>query len=96
VTGYIPLRTSSVEMLQGEGWFEANPNSTVAYDQLAQSSQTTATAGALLGSFPAIRNLVTQAIDTVLLSDTSPEDALAQAAAAANTSIEEYNLLNAE
>jgi sn-glycerol 3-phosphate transport system substrate-binding protein len=96
VTGYIPLRTSSVEMLQGEGWFEANPNSTVAYDQLAQSSQTTATAGALLGSFPAIRNLVTQAIDTVLLSDTTPEDALAQAAADANTSIEEYNLLSAE
>ncbi len=95
-TGYIPLRNSSVEMLQGEGWFDENPNSTVAFDQLAQSAVTPATSGALLGSFPAIRNLVTQAIDTVLLSDAAPADVLAETAAAANVMIEEYNLLNAE
>lgn len=95
VTGYIPLRLSSVDLLTSEGWFEENPNQTVAFDQLAQSAVTPATSGALLGSFPAIRNIVTQAIDTVLLSDSAPVDVLAQAAADSNTLIEEYNLLTA-
>ncbi|MFN8378430.1 MAG: extracellular solute-binding protein [Anaerolineae bacterium] len=93
-TGYIPLRNSSVDLLTSEGWFEQNPNQTVAFDQLNQSSVTPATSGALLGSFPGIRNIVTQAIDTVLLTDAAPADVLAQAAADSNTQIEEYNLLN--
>ena len=93
-TGYIPLRNSSVELLTSEGYFEANPNQTVAFDQLNQSTVTPATSGALLGTFPGTRNIVTQAIDTVLLSDADPATVLADAAAEANTQIEEYNLLN--
>ena len=95
-TGYIPLRKSSVELLQSEGWFDENPNQTVAFSQLNESTVTPATSGALLGTFPAIRTIVTQAIDTVLLTDADPATVLADAAAQANTSIEEYNLLNAE
>jgi sn-glycerol 3-phosphate transport system substrate-binding protein len=95
-TGYIAIRTSANEALAGEGWFETNPNQTVAADQLAQSQLTPATAGALVGGFPAIRNVVTAAIDRVLLTDESPADVLAEAADEANVIIEEYNLLNAE
>ncbi|HYO88559.1 MAG TPA: extracellular solute-binding protein, partial [Candidatus Limnocylindrales bacterium] len=96
VTGYIPLRNSSLELLQSEGWFDENPNSAVAFDQLSQSTVTPATSGALVGPINAIRSLLTQAVDTVLLSDAAPADVLADTAAAANTMIEEYNLLNAE
>ena len=95
VTGYIPIRESSAALLTEEGWFDENPNFRVAGDQLSQSEVTPATAGALLGSFPAIRNVVTQAVDTVLLTDQSPADVLNAAAAQANTILEEYNLLNA-
>ncbi|MGQ9886930.1 MAG: extracellular solute-binding protein [Aggregatilineales bacterium] len=95
ITGYIAIRESSNEMLQGEGWFDENPNFRVAADQLAQSTITPATRGAIMGAFPAIRNVVTAAIDTVLLTDRDPAEVLAEAAARANEILAEYNLLNA-
>ena len=57
---------------------------------------TPATAGAILGAFPATRNVVTQAIDTVLLTDEDPATVLQTAQEQANTILEEYNLLYAE
>jgi sn-glycerol 3-phosphate transport system substrate-binding protein len=95
VTGYVAIRESSNEMLAGEGWFDENPNFSVAADQLAQSTITPATSGVIMGALPAIRNLVTQAIDTVLLTDEEPQAVLDAAAAEANTTLSEYNLLNA-
>lgn len=123
ITGYLPIRNSSVELLntdgwydaiaangpsqvwmnlqivqdaKGSNWFENNPNFRVAADQLAGSQQTVATAGALLGNFPAIRNIVTKAIDTMLLTDGANAQAILDAAAAeANVTLEEYNALNA-
>jgi sn-glycerol 3-phosphate transport system substrate-binding protein len=92
-TGYVPLRNSTVELLESEGWFEANPNQTVALEQLNQSTVTPATSGALVGPINAIRSVLTAGIDTLLLTDTPAEDVLSQMTADANAQIEEYNLL---
>jgi sn-glycerol 3-phosphate transport system substrate-binding protein len=94
-TGYIAIRNSANEMMASEGYFTENPNQTVAAQQLADSQVTPATSGALVGGFPAIRNVVTAAIDRVLLTDDDPKAVLDEAATEANTIIEEYNLLNA-
>lgn len=96
VTGYMPIRQSSVDLLTEQGWFEENPNFIVAAQQLADSSITPATSGALMGDFPAIRNIVTAAIDTVLLTDEDPAAVLTTATEDANVLLSEYNLLNAE
>jgi sn-glycerol 3-phosphate transport system substrate-binding protein len=120
VTGYLPIRNSSVELLnttgwydamaagasqvwlddvgvqaaQGQVWFEANPNFIVASNQLAQSQATSATSGAILGNFPAIRSIITTAIDTILLdTSVSVEETLAAAAEASNASLTQYNTL---
>ena len=95
ITGYFSVRQSSVDALTADGFFDENPNFRVAPDQIAQSEVTPATSGALVGGFPAIRNVVTQAIDTVLLTDEDAQTVLDAAAAEANTILEEYNLLNA-
>ena len=96
VTGYVAITESAIELLTAQGWFEANPNQTVAARQLQESQVTPATSGAILGAFPAIRNVVTAAIDRVLLTDEDPRAVLDAAAAAANTILAEYNLLNAD
>ncbi len=96
LTGYIAVTTSANELLTEQGWFEENPNFSVAADQLAQSTITTATSGAIIGAFPSIRSVVTQAVDTALLTDEPVADVLAAAQEDANTVLEEYNLLNAE
>jgi sn-glycerol 3-phosphate transport system substrate-binding protein len=120
ITGYLPIRNSSVELLstdawydtiaesassiwmndsgvqaaQGQVWFEANPNFRVAGDQLAGSQDTPATRGAIMGNFPAIRSIVTQAIDTILLDpSTNIEEVLAATAESANASLSQYNNL---
>ena len=95
ITGYFSVRQSSVDLLTEEGFFDENPNFRVAPDQIAQSEVPPATSGALMGAFPGIRNIVTQAVDTVLLTDEDPQAVLDAAAAEANTMLEEYNLLNA-
>lgn len=96
VTGYIPVRLSAAQELTDAGWFTENPNFSVAGDQLAQSTVTPATSGAVLGAFPAIRNEVTQAIDTVLLTEEDPATVLQTAQDRSNEILGEYNLLNAE
>lgn len=96
LTGYIAIRSSANEALAADGWFATNPNFSVAADQLSASTVTPATSGAVLGAFPAIRNVVTAAIDTALLTDRDPAEILAEAQAEANVILEEYNLLYAE
>jgi sn-glycerol 3-phosphate transport system substrate-binding protein len=85
-----------VQASQGSGWFETNPNFVVAANQLAESEVTAATSGALLGAFPSIRNVVTQAIDTAILTGADATETLTAAATEANTILSEYNLLSAE
>ncbi len=96
VTGYIAIRQSAIDLLTEQGWYDENPNFRVASDQLSQSTVTVATSGAILGGFPSIRNVVTQAVDTVLLTDQPAEAVLANAIASANAILTEYNLLYAE
>ena len=93
VTGYIPVTNAGIELLESEGWFEANPNSRVASDQLARSELTSATSGAIVGAFPQIRNFVTQAIENVLVNGADVTEALTEAQDLANEALAEYNLL---
>ncbi len=94
VTGYIPIRTSAVELLEAQGWYEENPNSRVASAQLAAAKPSSATAGALVGGFPAIRNVVTTAIENILVNNADVVETLKAAQQDANRILEEYNLLN--
>jgi sn-glycerol 3-phosphate transport system substrate-binding protein len=95
-TGYIPITDSAVALLESEGWFEANPNSQVASAQLDAATPSSATAGALIGNFVAIRDVITSAIEEVLITGTDPAAAMEAANAAANVLLEEYNLLYVE
>lgn len=89
------LDNAAVQASQGKVWYGENPNFIVASNQLSQSTITPATQGVIMGAFPAIRNYVTAAVDTVLLTDDDPQAVLDSAAAEANKTLEEYNLLNA-
>jgi sn-glycerol 3-phosphate transport system substrate-binding protein len=93
VTGYIPITEASVALLESEGWFDENPNSRVANDQLAAAPATPATAGALMGNFVNIRNVVTAAIEDILVNDLDPTTRMQDAQAEAQQLLDEYNEL---
>ncbi len=66
LTGYYPVRKSSVEKLREEGWFEENPARTVAFTQLLETLPSQATAGGLMGSFRDTRTIVIEAFQKIL------------------------------
>ncbi len=95
-TGYVPVRQSAMKALTSAGWFTDNPAYQVGAQELTSGKSTTATAGAVVGNFPAIRDLITGAIDTALQTPGSdPQTLLNTAADSANKLLNEYNALNA-
>jgi sn-glycerol 3-phosphate transport system substrate-binding protein len=93
VTGYIPITNASVTLLEDEGWFEENPNSAIAGEQLEAAPDSPATAGVLIGNFVAIRDVITGAIEDVLVNDLDPVDRMQQADEEAQRLLDDYNEL---
>lgn len=90
VTGYYPVRTSSVELLRSEGWFDTSPLQVVAFNQLLETVPNEVNAGALNGATIETRNAIEQGMQKVL-SGQSVESVATAAAQQANAAIAEYN-----
>jgi sn-glycerol 3-phosphate transport system substrate-binding protein len=93
VTGYIPITNSGRAVLEAEGWYEANPNSAVASDQLDAAADTPASTGALIGNFVAIRDVITAAIEDILVNDVDVAERMASAQEEAQGLLDDYNEL---
>ena len=66
VTGYYPVRQSSVALLRKQGWFEGNPLQVVAFNQLLETKPDIANAGPLTGANIQMRTVIEQNIQKVL------------------------------
>jgi len=90
LTGYYPVRNSSVDALTEEGWFTENPNFSVAFDQLLDTIPNTATGGALSGSFLDMRTIVGEALQKIY-NGADVNEALNEAKELADARMNEYN-----
>jgi sn-glycerol 3-phosphate transport system substrate-binding protein len=90
-SGYIPIRVSSHDLPPALDVIQQYPHFQVAVDQLAESPETTATAGPLMGAPQEVREAVTSAIEEMILQGKDPATALADAAAKATEAIQRYN-----
>jgi sn-glycerol 3-phosphate transport system substrate-binding protein len=95
-TGYLPIRQSAVDLLESQNWFQENPNFYTASDQINNSTVTPATGGALLGPYLETRDIVTQAIEDLMLAGGDPAERMAQAKADADALLTDYNALYGE
>ena len=91
-TGYFALRTTSLQALALEGWYELHPNYKTASDQLAETQIMTATQGALAGVFPEIRTFIEDAAEEVY-GGTPVGEALAKAKALIDQALVDYKEL---
>lgn len=94
-TNYIPITESAIQLLTDEGWFEENPWASAATDQLALADGSPAARGALLGGFVQIRDIMTQAMEDVLVGGADPAERFAEATEEAQAALDEYNELYA-
>lgn len=90
-SGYVPIRASSVDLLEEQGWFEENPFFRIAVTQMEESESNLATAGAVFGPSVEVRGYLISAFQSVIDSGVSPEEALTAAAEQANAELEGYN-----
>lgn len=92
-TGYIPITNEATSLLESEGWFDKSPNSSVASAQLDAAADTPASTGALLGNFVAIRDVMTAAIEDILVNDVDVTERMNSAQGEAQSLLDDYNEL---
>jgi len=90
LTGYYPVRNSSVALLRSQGWFKTSPLQVVAFNQLLETVPNAANAGALNGAAIQTRNAIEQGIQKVL-GGQSVQSVATAAGQQANAAIAEYN-----
>jgi sn-glycerol 3-phosphate transport system substrate-binding protein len=90
LTGYYPVRKSSIDKLKAEGWFDSNAKQLVAFNQLLQTKVNAASAGGLAGSVYDNRTIVEQALQKIL-NGTDPQQAMAEAKKLSDAKLAEYN-----
>ncbi len=90
LTGYYPVRTSSVNLLRKQGWFQGNPLQIVAFNQLLNTKPNIANAGALTGANIQMRALIEQNIQKVL-SGQSVNEVAKSAKEQIDAALVEYN-----
>lgn len=90
-TGYAPVRTSAVDRPEvTEAWAKV-PALRTAYDQLIDGAENEATAGPMVGDMAAVRDAMEEALTAMFVNDVPANEALTQAAEAANSAIASYN-----
>jgi sn-glycerol 3-phosphate transport system substrate-binding protein len=92
-SGYVPIRQSAAKLLEDAGWFKDNPVFAVAGDQLANSPVGVNTAGALMGTFLDTRDLVTQAVENLMLKGGDPAATFKDVKKKADDLLKKYNSL---
>ncbi len=90
LTGYYPVRKSSIDLLKKQGWFDSNALQLVAFNQLLNTKVDDASAGGLAGSVYDNRTIIEQAMQKIL-AGADPDEAMAQAKVLADQKLAEYN-----
>ncbi|MFP4307816.1 MAG: ABC transporter substrate-binding protein [Desulfococcaceae bacterium] len=89
-TGYFPVRKSSVDVVEMQKWFERNPAYRAAFDQLLQTKVNRASQGAMIGPFPELRTIVSDAVQEIFAGE-AVDAALAAADERADKALADYN-----
>ena len=90
-TGFIPVRQSATELPAITQKWQEVPGFKVAYDEVAEGAENSATAGPAIGDYLAVRKAIEEAETKMYLENLSPQEAITQAAQSANDAITAYN-----
>ncbi len=90
LTGYYPVRNSSVDLLRKQGWFSSTPLQIVAFNQLLNTTPNVANAGPLSGPTIETRTIIEQGLQKVT-SGQSVASVAAQAQQQVDAALTEYN-----
>ncbi len=92
-SGSTPVTSTSLDVLECQGWFAANPDHRVAGDQLARTDRSTGAAAPVFPGSHGIQTALMRAMEDVLVRGAEPGARLASATTEAQQALERYNAI---
>ena len=93
-TGYVPITKAAYELSKKQGFYEANPGTDVAIQQLLLRNPTKDSKGIRLGNFVQIRDIIDEELESVWAQKKGPKQALDDAVERGNAELRKFERAN--
>lgn len=93
-TGYLPITLAAAEQTKAEGFYEANPGTDIAIQQMTGAAPTPNSKGLRLGSFDQIRGIIDEELEAVWSGDKDAQAALDSAVERGNQLLRRFEQAN--
>ena len=93
-TGYVPITKAAYELTKQQGFYEKNPGTDVAIQQLLLRNPTVNSKGIRLGYFPQIRDIIDEELESVWAQKKGPKQALDDAVERGNAELRKFERAN--
>lgn len=89
-TGYLPITEAAFELTREQGFYEENPGTEIAIEQMTGGEPSEYSRGIRLGNFPQIREAIRDQMASALSGDKSAEQAMQDAADDGNELLSQF------
>ena len=93
-TGYVPITKAAYALTKKQGFYETNPGTDVAIEQLLLKNPTKDSKGIRLGYLPQIRTIIDEELESVWSQKKSPKQALDDAVERGNGELRKFERAN--
>ena len=93
-TGYLPITLAAAEQTKAEGFYEANPGTDIAINQMTGAAPTPNSKGLRLGSFDQIRGIIDEELEAVWSGDKTAQAAMDSAVERGNALLRRFESAN--
>jgi sn-glycerol 3-phosphate transport system substrate-binding protein len=93
-TGYVPITKAAYELTKQQGYYDANPGTDVAIQQLLLKNPTKDSKGIRLGNFVQIRDIIDEELESVWAQKKAPKQALDDAVERGNAELRKFERAN--
>ncbi|MFW8635472.1 sn-glycerol-3-phosphate ABC transporter substrate-binding protein UgpB [Cribrihabitans pelagius] len=89
-TGYVPITTAAYELSKEQGFYDENPGTDTAIQQLSLNEPTPNSRGIRFGNFVQIRDVINEELEALWAGDKSADEALNTAAERGNALLRKF------
>jgi sn-glycerol 3-phosphate transport system substrate-binding protein len=93
-TGYVPITKAAYELTKQQGFYEKNPGTDIAIQQLLLKNPTKDSKGIRLGNFVQIRGIIEEEMESVWAQKKGPKQALDDAVERGNAELRKFERAN--
>ncbi len=93
-TGYLPITNATYELGQEQGYYEANPGSDVAINQITRGTPTANSKGIRFGNLTQVRTVIDEEFEALLAGSKSAQEALDSAVTRGNQILRDFEAAN--